>query len=992
MRRSEKIDRSFEAGRRARASFGGLLAAVLVGGLLAAGWAVFVGAQPTQAFSTQDQVQQIQIRNSRLGCQPGGTCITVVPPLNLPGTGSVGASCLYYSHSGTVHGLPAFNCLFPGYAWAIWTGGVIPAGQCRDIWQNGYPTNRAICIYPSSYFATPPTCTIEATTYEVLNDETRIKITLANPNGADMNIDSANYTIERSGSPDNQLAVDALAVVGNPSVIAAGGEAVLYSMPQVINQNGNYDVGWEIAASIGTESWTTTAGDIQTATSDACQSSLRIAYRPFIKVFYGGLAAGGNFGTSNSSSAPCGDDFTAALGDRTATAFVAGHAEVTPAGDPRGSSAEYALQANNMIGEFYSASQRVADPQPLKGLTLGNNNNLHVYGGNFGRKACITNYWRLAERLELSTKPSPLTLDLKMELEANERRRYELLAGERLELSASAPLGGLKATLYIEGDVLISGNIIAGDDRWYDPSEIGYLSIIVKGNIDIAADVTEINALLVAYPQLDAADNVVDGRIRTCWHPSLTDPTSPPNIHFHTCDKQLVINGALIAEKVLFGRVHSSVKQETIEPPEGGLPPAYGNMTTILGGENWQSFCQLALSAYSGDTDITRLIWPIVKYNIGIYSGGLYSTTSYFADYDSSPYTCGHVGYLLEHNVLRGAENNCSLGRFCWGHQGPAANMYGGNSNSITASDYFHITGFTMPPHKNSPNITTTRGRFAIWLARALNGGQDPAAPPAGTPSPFTDVDETQDWWPHVYYLANHPNINLGHLSWPYEAEVTILLELLPFTNSQGTFTYSPSRFGHRGFASNPTRFFPDNNTTAGWAGIIAAKAFAIPAQPNLDPFNASLPYHPDISRIVNLNGRSTNITRYHNGSVHTYTNLMSWFPNRNDPIHYPYTPEVIEAFRQSARLYKRHATCNQGYQFCNFGINVTRKPTLARILASAMAYSGITTQAGLRPRTTLAGEVINLLPEYLIGTPELPLFGDQFYKTDSFSILPVNF
>ena len=83
-------------------------------------------------------------------------------------------------------------------------------------------------------------------------------------------------------------------------------------------------------------------------------------------------------------------------------------------------------------------------------------------------------------------------------LTPNERRRYELSSGESLELRAAAPLGGLKATLYIKGDVLITEDIEnQAALRWHDPAEIGILTIIVKGNIDIAPSVGRIDGLLV---------------------------------------------------------------------------------------------------------------------------------------------------------------------------------------------------------------------------------------------------------------------------------------------------------------------------------------------------------------------------------------------------------------------------------------------------------------------------------------------------------------
>ena len=58
---------------------------------------------------------------------------------------------------------------------------------------------------------------------------------------------------------------DALAVSGNPATIPGGGQAVLYSRPQTVGQDGVYSVGWTITAGIGSQSWSTAAGEIQTS-------------------------------------------------------------------------------------------------------------------------------------------------------------------------------------------------------------------------------------------------------------------------------------------------------------------------------------------------------------------------------------------------------------------------------------------------------------------------------------------------------------------------------------------------------------------------------------------------------------------------------------------------------------------------------------------------------------------------------------------------------
>ena len=706
-------------------------------------------------------------------------------------------------------------------------------------------------------FAEPPSCTVGNFLFEV-NEPIVPKVTLSNPNNAPMWVDVADSNFSRA----TFSRTDVSGYAGQ--AVPANGDLVIEPTVPSIDHSGEFVLNWTIQTNMGNETWTTLGTPrppqrswfedpeerIVDSSANACEVTIsKVVYLPFIKVFYGGLVAGGQFGTSPSYSA-CGQGFEDALGgDRTVAAFVAGHTEGSGFSDARGSSVEYALQANNIIGGFYSASQRASPPIPLKGLTLSNNDVFHAYGGSFGRKTCITNYWREVEKLELSTKPSPLTLDLKTELDANERRRYKLLAGEKLELSASGALDGLKATLYVEGDVLISENIIQNGGPWYNPSEIGYLSIIVKGNIDIDPDVTEINALLVAYPKLNSANDVVDGRIRTCWYTGIDASVT----HFHTCDKQLVINGALIAEKILFGRVYASVKQEVIpiSPPPSG--------TELF-----------------NTADRTRLGQIAVNY---------------YTDVSSSLALRDEIGYLLERGILK-VDDDCSS-----------------------------TTGQQFCPASSG---RISRGRTAIWLARALNGGADPAVPPVGTPNPFTDVNNTQAWWPHVFYLANHPSVG-------------------------------PAVLGYKGgtaYSSSPTLFSPNNNANRAWTAVLLAAAFEAPA---------------------------TTSTFYTTSSMSSYDSEIQ---------------EAINAITEAEITNGWQACVRNNSNPCTYGATGQRKTHIAALLARAFVWDerGQTFFPTSKARNTKAAEVINLLPEYFIGVPELPLFGDQLYKTDSVSTQPVNF
>ena len=654
-------------------------------------------------------------------------------------------------------------------------------------------------------FADPPTCTVDNFLFEV-NEPIVPKVTLSNPNNAPMWVDVADSNISRLGFSQT----DVSGFAGQE--VPANGDLVIDPTVPSINHSGEFVLNWKIQTNMGNETWTTLGTPkppqrswfedpeerIVDSAANACEVTIsKVVYRPFIKVFYGSLAAGGRFGDKASYDA-CGENFDHVVGEDSGlsvnNSFVAGHTEGSGPSDARGSSVEYALQANNIIGGFYSASQRSSDPQPLKGLTFANNDIFHAYGGSFGRQACIANYWREVEKIDPTAKPLPplpLELDLATELNANERRRYEL-PGETLKLKASANLSDLKATLYVEGDVLITEDIVNNTGRrWYDPSEIGYLSIIVQGNIDIAPSVERIDALLVAYPEVDSGGNVVNGRIRTCWDPVLADPTSPRNTHFHTCDKQLVINGALIAEKVLFGRVHASVRQEELplQPPLPPLPPLTGVYSRVSADP-----CQTAKNTYP------------LAYPSGFPNS--YTHPHYYRYYKKV-----YMGSPVDSVHSSNSVHSGSIQAYANGWPDP----------------YFFNHGNPLSPQSICPNIgellemnvlrpgesfnTISRGQMAIFLARALNNGQDPAAPPVGTPSPFTDVDASQVWWPHVVWLANH--LNVGPTVLGYD----------------GGTSYP---------AAPPTSFSPNNNATRLWTAVLVSEVYNAPGQ---DRFIVSLNY-----------------------------------------------------------------------------------------------------------------------------------------------------
>ena len=460
--------------------------------------------------------------------------------------------------------------------------------------------DRYIDIY---IWADPPKCRIERTAFEVGNTQTSIAIVLENANLAPINVSFAQYTINRTASspPDNRTGRD------DPHTIPAAtatnnGILEIKSTQQPISLNGQYYFHWSIIANMGNERWTThppndnpsdPSVDTQLANAqnswfedaderitptgtdgnEPCEEVLRIAVKPYFKVFYGDVGAGGYFGLNKQYDACAGENvirtwYNNNPADENIRGFIAAHAEGSNGGDVRGSSVKHGIQAYNLIKGLYSASQRQIDHQPLKGLTLGNTDATLDYGGNFAQPNCIANYWREVDELTAVANDAPGIPDINIDLDTlnnNDRKHYVLKQAQKLIINSSGSLDSLKATLFIEGEgsVYIRGDIINNriTTHWNHPSEIGYIMLIVRGNIYIEPTVERIDAVLVAYPELSSAGigslgQAKYGQIWTCYFEGINEDN-----HFNNCNTKLTINGAVIAQKVILGRIYKSIKE-----------------------------------------------------------------------------------------------------------------------------------------------------------------------------------------------------------------------------------------------------------------------------------------------------------------------------------------------------------------------------------------------------------------------------------------------
>ena len=316
---------------------------------------------------------------------------------------------------------------------------------------------------------------------------------------------------------------------------------------------------------------------------DQLNALSKCVYKPLVKAYYSDVSIGGRFGLGTHYDA-CEDQRDQ---PPPIEANLYTHDHRSNVADS--SSAQYAVRVNDEIIGFYSNydpnTRKLRKDNPLTFANTGN----AVRGGHFNDDGrCIPNYWRGADSslqpigedyikmADASSGISPQCIF--KDIAQNGIYLYQPVSSLlTLENGCDQPPVALKlrATIYVDGDLLIKSDIINStpQTQWNAFNEIGYIYLIVKGDILIDPKVRQIDAILVAMPDETKVDKL--GRIYTCYVEDLFD--SSFNIHSfeeilvkteaelneqnrkynNQCQNQLVINGALIGREVHLGRTYN---------------------------------------------------------------------------------------------------------------------------------------------------------------------------------------------------------------------------------------------------------------------------------------------------------------------------------------------------------------------------------------------------------------------------------------------------
>lgn len=304
-----------------------------------------------------------------------------------------------------------------------------------------------------------------------------------------------------------------------------------------------------VTATVSNPNFFVNPGPASTQTGQACT---RVITRPYVKVYSGDVISGTRYATSGIC---VNKDASVEGWNINNTAFT-------------GAGANLAVFAQNRIYGFASGQGLpVADNSAYApaNLSFGNASvasigsdytNGGLFGGNYNGGNCIPNFYgELNELPVVETWPAHGINQSTTYSNQNFQSGAVTLPGD------AAPVGTVtnsaKVRLFADGNVFINGDIAADSSTVTSPEQIPTFTLVTRGDIYISKDVGRLYGTYIAQPRADGTG----GNIYTC--------ASAPNIAYKidsdgytNCQKQLVVTGAFVANKVNLLRTKGSLMKD----------------------------------------------------------------------------------------------------------------------------------------------------------------------------------------------------------------------------------------------------------------------------------------------------------------------------------------------------------------------------------------------------------------------------------------------
>lgn len=286
--------------------------------------------------------------------------------------------------------------------------------------------------------------------------------------------------------------------------------------------------------------------------------SFVVTTHPFIDVRGGDVAAGASFATvAGATSTLCG-----AAPSNTRAGVVGWNNNNNGAPNFAGAGGQYGVQAMNYIQSFISNRNRIGNGATL--AFANRNPPIGAYGGQFKDAPCV-DYWN----------PKPVQLT---PLAANSVNLTgmsgKVIKNGNLTIGASTINDNTRLTLYVDGDVNITGNISYQNNgnNWTSLAQIPNFKLIVHGRIFINSNVAALDGTYAAVPDNNYTGpsatqntyaNPQRGTISTCSSGFSTHNPATIAANPAVCGSTLTVNGSLAANQVFFLRTNGSVVNGT---------------------------------------------------------------------------------------------------------------------------------------------------------------------------------------------------------------------------------------------------------------------------------------------------------------------------------------------------------------------------------------------------------------------------------------------
>lgn len=318
---------------------------------------------------------------------------------------------------------------------------------------------------------------------------------------------------------------------------------------------GTFTVGWGIAGPFGAINCGAAIPGNPTP------PTFPVTNKPYFKVTNGDISAGAGMSTGGLN---CASGGVAPNPDASIVSWNRG-----TAGGYDGAGTEYgALALKHLLG-FASGQGSVYAPSALSFGNKGAASQVDVaqelYGGQFGNTACTADYFANADPAAI------INVDTTIGATAIPN------------CTVGVPLTDCRRTMYVDGDVYITGNITFSG-AYGSIGEMPSFSLIVRGNIYISNNVTQLDGSYIAQPTNGAATN---GVIYTCAPSGFgTNSLNVLTQNLQTnCTNPLTVNGAFSGRQVWLLRVAGTISSPTVAEtfnysPELWLSVPYGNGLT----------------------------------------------------------------------------------------------------------------------------------------------------------------------------------------------------------------------------------------------------------------------------------------------------------------------------------------------------------------------------------------------------------------------------